>query len=112
VVIPATQFTPDVDPPPTPAQPTAQLQADNTIKINWTNAGDTSSYAYLIQRAKADASGNPGGSFTTIAQVFSGPTKPGEAGASAWGDAHAASGEDPDEARAKAQRTIDAYTGA
>jgi len=30
----------------------------------------------------------------------------------AWGDAHAASGEDPDEARAKAQRTISAYTGA
>jgi uncharacterized protein YndB with AHSA1/START domain len=30
----------------------------------------------------------------------------------AWGDAHAASGEDPDEARAKAQRTIAAYTGA
>lgn len=30
----------------------------------------------------------------------------------AWGDAHAASGEEPDEARAKAQRTIAAYTGA
>jgi uncharacterized protein YndB with AHSA1/START domain len=30
----------------------------------------------------------------------------------AWGDAHAASGEDPDEARAKAERTIAAYTGA
>jgi uncharacterized protein YndB with AHSA1/START domain len=30
----------------------------------------------------------------------------------AWGAAHAASGEDPDEARAKAQRTIAAYTGA
>jgi len=30
----------------------------------------------------------------------------------AWGAAHAASGEDPDEARAKAERTIAAYTGA
>ena len=30
----------------------------------------------------------------------------------AWGEAHAASGENPDEARAKAQRTIAAYTGA
>ena len=30
----------------------------------------------------------------------------------AWGDAHAASGEDPNEARAKAERTIAAYTGA
>jgi len=30
----------------------------------------------------------------------------------AWGAAHAASGENPDEARAKAQRTIAAYTGA
>jgi len=30
----------------------------------------------------------------------------------AWGDAHAASGEDADEARAKAERTIAAYTGA
>jgi uncharacterized protein YndB with AHSA1/START domain len=29
----------------------------------------------------------------------------------AWGIAHAASGEDPDEARAKAERTIAAYTG-
>ena len=29
----------------------------------------------------------------------------------AWGDAHAASGEDSDEARAKAARTIAAYTG-
>jgi hypothetical protein len=29
----------------------------------------------------------------------------------AWGAAHAASGEDPDEARAKAERTIAAYTG-
>jgi uncharacterized protein YndB with AHSA1/START domain len=29
----------------------------------------------------------------------------------AWGDAHAASGEDPGEARAKAERTIAAYTG-
>ena len=29
----------------------------------------------------------------------------------AWGAAHAASGEDPDEARAKADRTIAAYTG-
>lgn len=29
----------------------------------------------------------------------------------AWGDAHAASGENPDEARAKAARTIAAYTG-
>jgi uncharacterized protein YndB with AHSA1/START domain len=29
----------------------------------------------------------------------------------AWGQAHAASGEDPAEARAKAQRTIAAYTG-
>lgn len=29
----------------------------------------------------------------------------------AWGKAHAASGEDPDEARAKAERTIAAYTG-
>src|SRR5690242_17283944 len=29
----------------------------------------------------------------------------------AWGDAHAASGEDPDEARAKAGRTIAAYAG-
>ena len=30
----------------------------------------------------------------------------------AWGEAHAVSGEDPDEARAKAERTIAAYTGA
>ena len=30
----------------------------------------------------------------------------------AWGAAHAASGEDPEEARAKAERTIAAYTGA
>jgi len=30
----------------------------------------------------------------------------------AWGDAHAASGENPDEARARAERTIAAYTGA
>ena len=30
----------------------------------------------------------------------------------AWGVAHAASGENPDEARAKAERTIAAYTGA
>lgn len=30
----------------------------------------------------------------------------------AWGAAHAASGENPDEARAKAERTIAAYTGA
>jgi uncharacterized protein YndB with AHSA1/START domain len=30
----------------------------------------------------------------------------------AWGEAHAASGEDADEARAKAERTIAAYTGA
>lgn len=30
----------------------------------------------------------------------------------AWGEAHAASGENPDEARAKAERTIAAYTGA
>ena len=29
----------------------------------------------------------------------------------AWGAAHAASGEDPDEARAKAERTIAFYTG-
>jgi hypothetical protein len=29
----------------------------------------------------------------------------------AWGQAHAASGEEPDEARAKAERTIAAYTG-
>src|SRR5262245_41863991 len=29
----------------------------------------------------------------------------------AWGDAHAASGQDPDEARAQAQRTIAFYTG-
>lgn len=29
----------------------------------------------------------------------------------AWGAAHAASGEDPEEARAKAERTISAYTG-
>jgi len=29
----------------------------------------------------------------------------------AWGVAHAASGENPDEARAKAERTIAAYTG-
>jgi hypothetical protein len=30
----------------------------------------------------------------------------------AWGEAHAASGEDAAEARAKAERTIAAYTGA
>jgi hypothetical protein len=30
----------------------------------------------------------------------------------AWGHAHAESGEDPGEARAKAERTIAAYTGA
>ena len=30
----------------------------------------------------------------------------------AWGEAHAASGENPEEARAKAERTIAAYTGA
>jgi hypothetical protein len=30
----------------------------------------------------------------------------------AWGAAHAASGEDPDEARAKAERTVEACTGA
>lgn len=29
----------------------------------------------------------------------------------AWGVAHAASGEEPEEARAKAERTIAAYTG-
>ena len=34
------------------------------------------------------------------------------ASGNAWGEAHAASGEDPDEARAKAERTIAAYTGA
>jgi hypothetical protein len=29
----------------------------------------------------------------------------------AWGEAHAASGEDPEEARARADRTIAFYTG-
>jgi hypothetical protein len=85
VDVPAMQFTPNVDAPPTPSQPTARLQADNTVKLSWTATGDASSFAYLVQRAPADANGNPTGSFTTIGRVFSGPTTPGDAGAATWG---------------------------
>ncbi len=84
-LVPATQFTSNVDPPPTPAQPTVQAQSDNSVQVNWSTTGDASSFAYIVQRAPAGSNGNAAGSFVTVGQVFSGPTTAGAAGAPAWG---------------------------
>ena len=85
MLVPANHLSSAVDEPPVPALLTVSAGAGNSIAINWAMAGDTSSYAYVVERATADSSGNPTSAFTSVGQAFSGPTTAGANGASNWG---------------------------
>lgn len=83
--VPGIQMTPAVDPPPTVGAVTATALSDRAVQLSWAPTGDLSSYGYVIQRAPADASGNPIGSFSTVTTAFSGPTTLTSLGALTWG---------------------------
>ena len=85
--VPGTNLVPTADIAPAVGAVTATALSDSAVQLNWAPTGDATSYAYVLQRALADGSGNPISPFVQVAQPvsFSGPTTLGNAGAPNWG---------------------------
>ena len=77
VLVPPAQFRPTADTAAAPQTVNANALSDADVRLNWSSTHDSTSFAYVIQRAPSDTNGNPVGAFTQVSQTFSGPASLG-----------------------------------